>query len=111
MRGVLGTEEIGVVGESGRSLDTLLERSMPSKLVPARPNDESSGGGGVSARPCSDIEPNEVSMVAVDGERGRLAPNSPRNADTATDGGRIGGGEAERREGAGEEVVAEAVWA
>lgn len=105
-RGVLGTEDIGVVGDRGRSPDTLFERNMPSKLVPARPKDESSGSGGVSAPPRSGIEPNEVvSMVALDGERGRFAPNNPRNAETATDGGR-GGGDAERREGTAEDVPA-----
>lgn len=88
-RGVVGLDDIGVVGDIGRSLDMLLERNMPSRLVPARPNDASSSGGVSAPLPCSDIELNDVSRVAPEGDRGRLPPNKPRNAETATDGGRL----------------------
>ena len=110
-RGVFGTEDIGVVGDKGRSLETLFDRSIPRRLLPARPNEVSSGGGGVSAPSRSEIELNDMSRVAPEGERGRLAPKSPRKADTATEGGRgeAERGEAERREGAGEEGPGEAV--
>ena len=104
-RGVLGTDTIEFVIDIGRSAEVPLERSMLKRFVPARPNDESSGAGN-STLSRSGIEWNEVSIVAEDGDRGRLAPNSPRSADTATEGGLLSGGEAERREGAGDIVPA-----
>lgn len=88
-RGVLGLGAIGVVGESGRSLDMLFDRSIPNRLFPARPKDASSRDDGVSAPlPRSGMVPNGTSIVAPEGDRGRFAPNNPRRAETATEGGR-----------------------
>ena len=108
-RGVFGTDEIGVVGESGRSLEMLFDRSMLSRFVPARPNEESSGGGGVSVPSRSDTEVMLMSKVAPEGERGRFAPKRPRSAETATEGGRESWGDTERSEGTGDDVMGPAV--
>ena len=102
-RGVLGTEDTGVDIDIGRSPPPPFERNMLRRLVPARPNDASSNGGGVSLPSRSGIEWNAVS---IEGDRGRFAPNRPRSADTATEGGRLNDGEDERTEGAGEVVPA-----
>ena len=112
IRGGVGTETTDD-RDIGRSPTTLFERSMLSRFVPARPNDESSGGGGVSLPSRSGITLKVVSTVTPDGERGRFAPNRPRSADTATEGGRLRGGDAERIDGAGDIVPAfedDGVW-
>ena len=101
-RGVFVTDGMGVVGERGRSLEMLFDRSMLSKLVPARPKDESSRGGGVSAPARSVIELRCVSRFGAEGERGRF-PKRPRNAETATEGGRGSWGDEERSDGVGED--------
>lgn len=87
-RGVLGMDAIGVVGESGRSLDMLFDRSIPSRLFPARLKDASSINGVSAPLPRSDMALKEGSIVAPEGDRGRFAPNNPRSAETATEGGR-----------------------
>ena len=105
-RGVVGTEDTGVVGDSGRSFEMLFDRSILKRLVPAQPNDVSSGGGGVSVLSRSDMGFKFVSNVATDGDRGRFAPNNPRSAETATEGGRVSWGDEARSEGEGEDVPA-----
>ena len=104
-RGVVGTEGIGVVGERGRSLEMLFDRSMLSKLVPARPKEESSRGGGVSAPSRSVIEGMCISRFGAEGERGRFPPKRPRKAETATDGGRASCGDEDRGDGVGEDAA------